>query len=158
MFTSAFSVLDPVSEIPCQSYDCQTVVIRIRSGGSKPNIAQKLVAFFLGKSPPVRPQPTCPKSDLGPRFRPGSGSSPWGDSGPDPCQQRTPPRSQWRSDNEYYRYDHNQNRNTNRNNEEENQDQPPVHGQCQARELVSRINEDEGLIRAAEEACKNEAV
>ena len=92
---------------------------------------------------------------MGPRFAPGSGSnSPWGNSDPDPCQQAAaPPRNQWNSDEEFYRYDANQDK---KNDKQE--DQTPIQGECRPRVLQSRINEDEGLIKAAEKACRNRQV
>jgi putative component of toxin-antitoxin plasmid stabilization module len=128
-------------------------VVQLRAGGSSNQIGigQKLAAFFLGKSKPSpRPQRQCPAPDFGPRFALGSGSnSPWGNSDPDPCQQAVPPRNQWNSDKEFYRYDSNQ---------EKKEDQTPIQGECRPRVLKSRINEDEGLINAAKKACKNQQV
>lgn len=38
------------------------------------------------------------------------------------------------------------------------EDQTPIQGECRPRVLRSRINEDAGLIKAAEKACKNQKV
>ena len=38
------------------------------------------------------------------------------------------------------------------------EDQTPIQGECRPRVLRSRINENEGLIKAAEKACKNQQV
>ena len=134
---------------PCQS---QAVVVQLRAGGSndKVGIRQKFAAFFNSNTRPrQRPQPQCPDPKSGSRFAPGSGSnSPWGNDDPDPCQQAAvPPRNQWNFDEEFYRYDSNQ---------DKQEDQ--IQGECRPRVLKSRINEDEGLIKAAEKACRSREV
>jgi hypothetical protein len=120
--------------------------------------------FFVPDSKRQRPQPQCPapapnpNPNPGPRFTPGSGSSsPWGNAGPHPCQRNDlPPRSQWNSDDEFYRYDDNQDKKNKKDGEEE--DQASIHGECRPRVLKFRINKDAGLIRAAEKACKNKKI
>ena len=52
-----------------------------------------------------------------------------------------------------YRYDANQDK---KNDKQEYQ--TPIQGECRPRVLESRINEDEGLIKAAEKACRNRQV
>lgn len=80
---------------------------------------------------------------------------PWGDAGPDPCQ-KVPARSQWQSDEEFYRADDSGTKKKKKKTSKE--DQAPIHGECRPRRLKSRIAEDEGLVRAAEKACKNKEV
>ena len=43
-------------------------------------------------------------------------------------------------------------------NQDKKKDQTPIQGECRPRVLQSRINEDEGLIKAAEKACRNRKV
>ena len=134
-------------------------MVQLRAGSSsdKVGIVQKFAAFFLAKSnvrPEQRPQPQCPDPKIGPRFTSGSGSnSPWGNDEPDPCQKAAvPPRNQWNSDDEFYRYDANQDK------KNKHEDQTPIQGECRPRVLQSRINEDKGLIKAAEKACRSQKV
>lgn len=148
---------------PAQVCQYQVGSQQLRGGGQGQNLSiiQKITFFFVPSSKRQRPEPQCPVPDLGPRFAPGSGSSgsssPWGNAGPDPCQiNDIPPRSQWNSDNEFYRYDNNQDKKKKKDGGEE--DQASIHGECRPRVLKSRINEDDGLIRAAEKACKNKKV
>ena len=153
-FSAVFGALSHVSEFP---YESQAVIVELRAGGpnEKVGIVRKVAAFFLSKSnPSQRPQPKCPGPKYGPIFLPGSGSnSPWGQSDPDPCQKAAvPPRNQWNSDKEFYRYDDNQDK------DKEKKNQTPIKGECRPRIIKSRINEDPGLIRAAKAACKNKQV
>jgi putative component of toxin-antitoxin plasmid stabilization module len=151
---------------PAQVCQYQVVNEQFRCGGQgeKLSIIRKMAIFFVPNSKRQKPQPQCPAPNLnpnpGPRFTPGSGSgssSPWGNAGPDPCQRNDiPPRSQWNSDAEIYRYDNNQDKKNEKDGAEE--DQASIHGECRPRVLKSRINEDDGLIRAAEKACKNKKV
>ncbi len=148
---------------PVQVCQYQVVSQQFRAGGQGENLSiiQKMALFFVPNSKRQRPQPQCPAPDPGLRFAPGSGSSgsssPWGNAGPDPCQRNDiPPRSQWNSDNEFYHYNKNQNKKKEKDGEEE--DQASIHGECRPRVLKSRINEDDGLIRAAEKACKNKKI
>ena len=136
-------------------------MVQLRAGSSsdKVGIVQKFAAFFLTKSnarPEQRPQPQCPDQKFGPRFASGSGSnSPWGNDEPDSCQKAAvPPRNQWNSDDEFYRYDANQDKKK----KNKHEDQTPIQDECRPRVLQSRINEDKGLIKAVEKACRNQKV
>lgn len=96
--------------------------------------------------------PQCPNPNfrVAPNF--GGPDSPGSNFDGDPCEDNaSPPRKNWKADEEFYRYDASKDKKKKKKGDS-------LHGECRPRILQSRISGDSFLMDKAEKACRSQKV